>query len=569
MHYASKPGQEVLGGVTDRQVAGLRLFLSIAALLAIYVDPAEPDRFVHLTYGTLIAYTLYSACIYYIARGVESFSRKMNTFLVWADILIYTALISFSSGTNSIFFFFYFFVIATACSRLGSESGTAVTFVSTLAFLSVAYLSMPQLPEWNRLLLRPASLGVMGYVLTFWAKAELGLRQKLDLLREVSQTSNPRFGVERTSTQLLKRLLVFFKADSAVLLEYLSESDSYLLRCVTESGANAITAPDELRNILKAVSRNGASLYTESRGIFNPRPSHRMWNPESQEIESKPLDEALPVVEWLGGRAFILVPMRHYEWFRGYLALTSDSPSTFRIEDAKFLVQLANQVTTVRENIRLVDRMASDAAEEERRRVARSVHDRVVQPYIGLHMGLVGIRQLVESVEQASDLPSRRVEKHQALNALDDLVRMARDGIDELRHYAYGLRNPKARANSLVEALLRYAARFESVTGIRVLIKHNLEAGDINDRLAAEIFEMTTEALSNVQRHTTATSVNLVVGSGVNGTLAIHIENETAGETTARSFIPKSITERSLSLGGQTRVCNEKGRTVVQIEIPL
>jgi hypothetical protein len=63
--------------------------------------------------------------------------------------------------------------------------------------------------------------------------------------------------------------------------------------------------------------------------------------------------------------------------------------------------------------------------------------------------------------------------------------------------------------------------------------------------------------------------VILIVGSGANGSVAIHIENETPGETAVRGFIPKSIAERSVSLGGQTHVSNEKGRTVVRIEIPL
>jgi signal transduction histidine kinase len=36
--------------------------------------------------------------------------------------------------------------------------------------------------------------------------------------------------------------------------------------------------------------------------------------------------------------------------------------------------------------------MATDAADEERRRIARSVHDRVIQPYIGVQMGLLESR---------------------------------------------------------------------------------------------------------------------------------------------------------------------------------
>lgn len=56
-------------------------------------------------------------------------------------------------------------------------------------------------------------------------------------------------------------------------------------------------------------------------------------------------------------------------------------------------MQLIEHVLPVIDNIRLVDRLASAAAEEERRRIARDLHDRIVQPYIGLQLGLAAVRQ--------------------------------------------------------------------------------------------------------------------------------------------------------------------------------
>jgi hypothetical protein len=39
----------------------MRLILALSALLIIYIDPAEPDRFVAITYVALVVYSLYSA----------------------------------------------------------------------------------------------------------------------------------------------------------------------------------------------------------------------------------------------------------------------------------------------------------------------------------------------------------------------------------------------------------------------------------------------------------------------------------------------------------------------------
>ena len=98
---------------------------------------------------------------------------------------------------------------------------------------------------------------------------------------------------------------------------------------------------------------------------------------------------------------------------------------------------------------------------------------------------------------------------------------------------------------------------------------NRLDGIDINDRLTGEIFQMASEALSNVHRHTTATSVTLTVEGSSDGSVAVRIENETPEHTANREFIPRSIAERAVSLGGHTHVSTANGRTVVQIEIPL
>ena len=68
--------------------------------------PLDPDRFGQLTYGAVIAYTLYSGCIYYMARCVDSFPRATNALMVWADVLIYSAL-SLPAGKSSLSLYVY------------------------------------------------------------------------------------------------------------------------------------------------------------------------------------------------------------------------------------------------------------------------------------------------------------------------------------------------------------------------------------------------------------------------------------------------------------------------------
>ena len=62
-----------------------------------------------------------------------------------------------------------------------------------------------------------------------------------------------------------------------------------------------------------------------------------------------------------------------------------------------FMLQLMDHVTPVMENIRLIDNLASDAAEQERQRIAHDIHDSVIQPYLGLQFGLAALDQKLEA----------------------------------------------------------------------------------------------------------------------------------------------------------------------------
>jgi hypothetical protein len=129
---------------------------------------------------------------------MEKFSIQVNAGS-YARMCLSIAADYMSSGTNSIFFSFYLFRCPHGMQPVGGRAGVIVTCCSTALFVSLGTISTQGNPAWNRVFIRSATLLVLGYVLTYWARAELSLRRKLELLREVSLTSNPRFGVDRTA----------------------------------------------------------------------------------------------------------------------------------------------------------------------------------------------------------------------------------------------------------------------------------------------------------------------------------------------------------------------------------
>jgi len=555
------------GAITDRTLAGLRLLLSISAFLIILIDPTEPSRFQSLTHASLVGYILYSFAIYLLARHQTNFSWKTMQYVIWADVLWYSALMTLGTGTNAVFFFFFLFAIIAGSSRGGTQLGFTLTAVSAVVFFTINLMLIVDLElTLARLALRTVYMAALGYILAYWGGAEATLRNKLTFLKELSLIANPRFGADRTIHQMLRRLLAFYRADYCFLL--LGASDTELtFYCITRDNVAAEVAPMQLREktaipLLDSLDPTIAA-FVERASFWRNRPNYRSYDSRTHAVTELPLESAKGTADALNVRSFITAPLRYRERVRGRVLVGSARPGEFDIEDAAFLQQAADQVLPLIENMRIVDHLASDAAEEERHRIARSVHDRVIQPYLGLQLGLKALQQELSPKEARASFDS----PDKGLTMLDQLVGMTREGIEELRKYVGDLKQTHMDPTPLVESIRRFAGKFESGTGIHVEIVDGVNGMLMNDRLAAEVFQMTAEALSNVHRHTD--SRNVTVGlTMADNSLVLTIENDAPRELPAL-FTPLSIFERAEALGARTEVASGKGKTRVRVEVPL
>src|SRR5215213_2500552 len=104
-----------LESVDARKVCLMRFVLALSALVIIFFDPSEPDRFAALTYAALLLYTVYSGLLYLIA--LRTGANPSSAASTWIDVASYLVFIALSSGTGSIFFYFFFFAVLTASFR--------------------------------------------------------------------------------------------------------------------------------------------------------------------------------------------------------------------------------------------------------------------------------------------------------------------------------------------------------------------------------------------------------------------------------------------------------------------
>ena len=115
---------------------------------------------------------------------------------------------------------------------------------------------------------------------------------------------------------------------------------------------------------------------------------------------------------------------------------------------SNLLLLVFDHIIPVLQNIKLVDQLASDAADAERQRIALNFHDRVIQPYLGLHMALEAIRQN----SQWALLTSRTTST--------GCWTLTEDELAQLRHLVQGLKSGGERVGSLVPAIRRFSRKF-------------------------------------------------------------------------------------------------------------
>jgi signal transduction histidine kinase len=546
--------------VDNRMIAIMRLILASSALIIIYIDPTEPHQMVALTYGVMIAYTLYSAALYFFVARKADYPDSFSLWANWIDVACYLLLIALSGATSSIFFFFFFFAILVASFKGGFTAGLQVVLVSSIIFTAIGLLTALAGAEieMSRFLLRPVYLLVLGYMMAFWGGQEITLKKRLALLKDVNTLSNPRFGTDRTIGLFIERLRSFFDADTCLLVSRDPSGNTGLWREAnreqsvnpssieeTEAAIPLFDLPKDFAVLYK--SRSNRWSGTERCDVFDTAMGKRV---DSLEFNCNVL------VDLLDADYFISVPLYRREVIVNRLYLTSKR-DVFELSDITFLLQVLEQVIPAIENVQILDQLASDAAEQQRQKISRDIHDTVIQPYIGIKLGL-------EALEMKSD--TEAVSKAD----IERLINIADSSISDLRGYISKLRGKtnEQEGSILISAIKQQAAKFEEFYGIKVDVSSK-DGFLINDRLAAEVFQIVTEGLSNIKRHTNAkhSVINLLI-DGEN--LFLEIENDNDEKNKSKEiFVPKSIFGRVEALGGSSNVVQNNGSTKVSIEIPL
>ncbi len=550
----SAPDPYATGDDSTSVIGTVHLVLTITALITVMIDPVVVAKLPATAWLVFSGFTLHNVVLYVLAHaGKDSTQGRVS---IWLDLGWYTMLVLVTGSDNSLFFLFYFFAILVSSFRYGFDEGARITLASAVLYTLTVH-STRNSAELLQVLLRASFLLSLGYMIARWGEANLLQKRRLALLRDVSRLSNPRFGVEHTITDVMQRVREFFQASSCVMVSRLSASPRWTLRIINAAGARGADLPTQsgfdAGPLMMSLPAGMPVMYTRPLARWLRWTGSYCYFDGEQWHECEG-DGGEALAELLEARAFISTPLSiQNSEGRAFMA---SGRGSYTKTDLMFLCQIAGQVVPVLENIYLLDRLATEAALRERRKISRDLHDETVQPYIGLSHTLTALRQ-----KAAPDNP--------LFDDIDTLAKMTAQVVRDLRHYVGGFTRESSISEPLFFGALRHHVRqVRLIYGIDI----RLDAPgplDIGDRLAAAAVHLISEGISNIRKHTSA-RVGCVRLRCSQTQLSIEIENPNDDQGAPRAFMPASICERTHALGGSVTIEQRSpASTVVCIDIPV
>ncbi len=542
-----------------RTLAVARVFLAVSALLAIYLDPTEPTRFTAFAYSMMVFYVLYAIGALLAVRTVEHLPRWLPAAFHLTDLVWATSMSLLTEGPNSPFYMFFLFVLLAAAYRWGLPETILTAAVLALLLVAQAYVAvwgggLLDVPvELNRLIMRSSYLMIMGLLLGFLAEAQKQTRIQTTITSTLLGRVKGETGLRGALQVVFNTLVSVFRARKALLfLEDTGSNRKYLWESRPLAGSEeTLLRFEELQPAgydFDALPRAPAWQATRSEKeairVVVPGRAGKHWR-QLAEGPRQPLAEG-----WTFRHALGVVVAFGADW-RGHLLILDPQFGEARPGELRFLSQLVRELEPVLYSVYLYRRLRSRAGAIERARVARELHDGVIQSLVSLELQMEALRGTANGypMQLTTELQNIQLQLHQEVLAVRELM-------DQMRAAPVGPRE-------LLDYLVDRVDRFRRDTGIAARFVTDLEEVQMPARTSRELARIVQEGLVNIRKHSGARNAT-VHFTARNGHWTLTIQDDGKGmdfagsrslsELEAMRAGPTVIRERVRSIGGELTI---------------
>ncbi len=234
----------------------------------------------------------------------------------------------------------------------------------------------------------------------------------------------------------------------------------------------------------------------------------------------------------------------------------------------QLLEQLAEQVEALDQAnaaLQAANRRLLTEREQERKRLARELHDQVIQDLLSVNY-------------QLEEIESDHFEPDELTRELAGIRTGIRAMVADLRRICGNLRPPTIDSLGLGAALQSYTREWSERTSIELKLELDPNLGRLPEPIELSIFRIVQESLSNVRKHSGASAVNVHLKHTSPRTLMILVADNGAGLDKSFDLSALSneghygllgISERVALLGGKLKLQNQAaGGLVLHVEIP-
>jgi signal transduction histidine kinase len=216
------------------------------------------------------------------------------------------------------------------------------------------------------------------------------------------------------------------------------------------------------------------------------------------------------------------------------------------------------------ESLRQLSALLLRSQDQERRRIARELHDSTGQLLAALELNLGRLDEVMPMVRES----------------LSSSVDLASECTRQIRSMSYLLHPPMLEELGLLYALRDYTRGFSQRSGVEVALDAPTDLSRLSPDTELALFRVVQEALANIQRHSESRDAIVRI---VSGSRSIRLEVEDHGRGIAPDLLTsngepslakmgvglRGMEERLRHLGGRVTVESRRGRTLVRAEVPI
>jgi signal transduction histidine kinase len=254
-------------------------------------------------------------------------------------------------------------------------------------------------------------------------------------------------------------------------------------------------------------------------------------------------------------RSFLGVPVRGREAVGSLYVGDKQTGDEFTEDDERLVVALAAASAVAIDNVTLQERLESMAVLEDRERIAREIHDKIIQRLFTAGMMLQTTLPLVTR-DEVTDRINRAVDE------LDTAIR-------DLRNAIFALESPSRRGLRIDIFAHTDEARAALGFSPELRIEGPIDLV-VSDQIAEHLLGVLQEALSNAARHAEARKVEVLVASGPDILLRVTDDGVGLPDRPRDGSGLRNMESRAVALGGSFEARRRReGGTVVEWRVPI